>query len=152
MEAATTRLGNLIVKDRQIDRRGVRRKSWAKNTMLLQVWHVSYPEQAQFKREFEVLERKLAATSYSPEPSLFYSLFPFHMLLDEDLNLVQIGSGLNSTIPSFVPHERSVKESFKVPGGLINSHIRPSSFPSLIDLALTFSSEPERRSPTLITL
>jgi hypothetical protein len=90
--------------------------------MFLQVWHVSYPEQAQFKLEFEVLEKKLTATCYSPEPSLFYSLFPFHMLLDQDLNLVQVGSGLNSTIPFFVPHKRSVKELFKVLSA-IDSHV-----------------------------
>ena len=78
------------------------------------MWHVSFPEQVQFNIESQLLERKLAMTMYSPEPSLFYNLFPFHLLLDENLNLVQVGSGLNKTIPSFMPHKTSVKEFFKV--------------------------------------
>lgn len=55
-----------------------------------QVWHVSFPEDTQYSSDSASLKVHVSAASYSPEPSLFYNLFPFHVLLDGELNIQQV--------------------------------------------------------------
>ena len=56
----------------------------------MQVWHVSFPEQQAYISDASALAVQLAGTRYTPEPSLFFSLFPFHLLIDQDMRLVQV--------------------------------------------------------------
>ena len=55
-----------------------------------QVWHVSFPEQPRYDADCHALEEKLEAACYSPQPSHFYKLFPFHILMDKELRIVQV--------------------------------------------------------------
>ena len=55
-----------------------------------QVWQVTFPEQAEYIAATSALKAQTASLRYSPEPSLFFSLFPFHLLLDQDLKIQQV--------------------------------------------------------------
>ena len=59
-------------------------------TLSSQVWHVSFPQQAQHAADSASLQAHSDSATFSPEPSLFFSLFPFHVLLDENLNIQQV--------------------------------------------------------------
>ncbi|GAX73385.1 hypothetical protein CEUSTIGMA_g838.t1 [Chlamydomonas eustigma] len=55
-----------------------------------------------------------ALLHYSPSPSLFYKLFPFHLVVDRDMRVVQAGSGLL----------RLMRSSGLQPGALASDHFK----------------------------
>ena len=70
-----------------------------------QVWLVSYPEEPQlkcFERE-DSASLAAASSTFSPGPDLFHRSFPFHLVLDADLRVVQLGSGLRRMLPGLSP-------------------------------------------------
>ena len=73
----------------------------------MQVWHVSFPEQQAYVDDASALAVQLAGTRYTPEPSLFLTLFPFHLLIDQNMRLVQVcmygGKGGEGEVPGTPP-------------------------------------------------
>ncbi|GAX84474.1 hypothetical protein CEUSTIGMA_g11894.t1 [Chlamydomonas eustigma] len=56
-----------------------------------EVWHVSFSDQGLTTAKGQLaLAREDSRIQYSPSPELFYTLFPFHMVIDRQMNLVQI--------------------------------------------------------------
>ena len=65
----------------------------------LQVWLVSYPppssakaSSAPRKRDSDVMSS--LASRYRPEAALFQSIFPFHLVLNDKLRVVQVKGGM----------------------------------------------------------
>ena len=76
------------------------RPTWA-----TQVWLVSYPEEPQLKclEKEDEANRDATSSTFSPGPELFHRTFPFHLVLDADLRVVQLGSGLRRMVPGLSP-------------------------------------------------
>ena len=74
---------------------GVYACSYLLHILVPQVWHVSFPEQQAYAADVAALAAQSAAMRYTPEPSLFFSLFPFHLLIDQDMRLVQVCGGVS---------------------------------------------------------
>ncbi len=64
------------------------------------MWRVTFPEQPLFVAEERARGALLSTVNFRPNAPLFASLFPFHMLLDTDLNFLQFGSSLKQNMPS----------------------------------------------------
>lgn len=69
--------------------------------LLSQVWLVSFPKDPQVKclKKEEQIELNMASSSFFPGPALFHRAFPFHVVLDEDLAVLQLGSGMRRMVP-----------------------------------------------------
>ena len=63
------------------------------------MWLVTFPEQSKCLRKEAELTCQASASRYIPEPALFHRLFPFHLVVDERLVVVQLGTGLRRMIP-----------------------------------------------------
>ena len=60
------------------------------NTALpIQVWNVRFPKQSSWEERLKKTSAQASAVAYAPEPSLFFRLFPFHILLDQDMKIIQ---------------------------------------------------------------
>ena len=56
----------------------------------LKVWKVTFPDQSRHWERKAALQAQTASCSYAPEPVLFHHLFPYHMVLDREMNVVQV--------------------------------------------------------------
>ena len=75
------------------------------------MWLVSFTEQSLCLRKEAEITCQASASRYIPEPALFHRLFPFHLVVDERLRVVQLGTGLRRMIPDLAP------------GALISAHL-----------------------------
>ena len=55
-----------------------------------QVWDVRFPEQQSWRERERSIAEHVSAATYAPEPGLFFNLFPFHILVDQDMRIVQV--------------------------------------------------------------
>ena len=72
-------------------------------TCTLQVWLVTFPEQLKCLRKEAEICLQANTSHYVPEPELFHRIFPYHVVLDDQLRVVQIGTGLRRMIPELYP-------------------------------------------------
>lgn len=55
-----------------------------------QVWHVSFPEQTSWVQAQQDIAELASHKRYVPEPALFWKLLPYHLVLDQELKIVQV--------------------------------------------------------------
>lgn len=77
-----------------------------------EVFRLTYPYQETL-RHYGGGGADAALASYAMPPALFYRLFPFHLLLAEDLTVLQAGPQVKRIAPSLAPGDRFVRH-FKV--------------------------------------
>ena len=54
------------------------------------MWLVSYPPTTQTLEKEARLSFESSSCSYAPEPELFHSVFPFHMVIDKEMTIRQV--------------------------------------------------------------
>jgi hypothetical protein len=79
-----------------------------------QVFLLSYPYQEQLKEWDHAAAA--SASCYAMPADLFYRLHPFHLLLDEELRVLQAGWALGRVAPGLVPGE-ALTSHFRVRAG-----------------------------------
>ena len=77
-----------------------------------EVFRLSYPYQEQL-RNYGGDQAGADAATYAMPPPLFYRLFPFHLLLAEDLTVLQSGPGIKRIAPALKEGDDFVRH-FKV--------------------------------------
>ncbi|GAX76175.1 hypothetical protein CEUSTIGMA_g3619.t1 [Chlamydomonas eustigma] len=80
-----------------------------------EVWCISFPDQSQTTSMGRLtrLTQEQPQIQYSPSADLFYTLFPFHMVIDRHMTLVQVGSGILRSISNIKPGS-AVSDLFKI--------------------------------------
>eukprot|EP00798_Chlamydomonas_sp_ICE-L_P000518 gene518-1931_t len=73
---------------------------------------------------------------YGMDPQMFYTLFPFHVLVDSNCNVIQIGSGLKSLMPDLAHPGSPVSDYLKIR----HPSIMTWSFPQLVHHTLATCS------------
>ena len=65
---------------------------------------MSFPEDPQVKclKKEEQINLCAASSIFFPGPDLFHRAFPFHIVLGEDLTVLQLGSGLQRMVPGII--------------------------------------------------
>ncbi len=58
-----------------------------------QVWRVTFPEQTSWVQAQRDIAELASHKRYVPEPALFWKLLPFHLVLDQELKIVQVRQG-----------------------------------------------------------
>lgn len=68
----------------------------------IQVWDIHFPEQHSWEERTNVALAQASKVAYVPEPSLFFTLFPFHILVDQNMKIIQ-ASGLGARQSGLIP-------------------------------------------------
>ena len=63
-----------------------------------EVFHVTFPRQSRCLSKEAEISCQADSSTYIPEPALFHRIFPFHIVLDKDLQVLQLGTGLRCTM------------------------------------------------------
>ena len=112
-----------------------------------QVFLVSFPHQESLKTQSTAL---IEAATYSPPPSQFSELHPFHMLLSEDCRVLQFGSVLARLFPG-LQAGKQLSDFFEASLWLLMLPLLQSllMLPLLLLLLCTVDGSPEVLPPPL---
>lgn len=80
----------------------------------LQVFRLTYPYQEQL-RNWDGFSDAAASSIYSMPAPVFYKLHPFHLILDQHMQLLQWGSGVAQVVPDMAVGQH-VRLHFRVSG------------------------------------